>query len=70
MAEIVERIYKNGRAYVHNPITNELVRVDKMVYMMFVEPGIDMNDGSWEIGYKDGNYKNCAADNLYKIIKE
>ena len=70
MPELVENIYKDGRTYVFNPVTQSLIRLDKMVYMFFVEPGLDPNDDSWELGYKDGNYKNCAADNLYKITKE
>lgn len=69
-AEEVPQKEKNERMYVDLMLENgEHVdaRVDKLVWTTYVDKTLDPADDSWELGYKDGNYKNCAVDNLYRV---
>ena len=69
-AKEVKPIYKNGRTYVNleaNDGTIHTCRLDKICWTTFVDKSLDYTDDSWELGYKDGNYKNCAVDNLYRV---
>lgn len=69
--EIEEQIvYINNRAYAFLEIEEgekKLCRVDKMVWQTCVDNDVDIFDDSWELGYKDGDYKNCKLENLYLI---
>lgn len=65
-----EVVYLNNRPYIVLKTTQnetKLCRIDKLVWQTFVDDTLDIFDNSWELGYKDGNYKNCALENLYKI---
>lgn len=64
----VKPYYRDGRAYVKLMKDGEFVerRLDKLVWTTFIDSTLDPTDSSWELGYKDGNYKNCAVNNLYK----
>lgn len=65
----VENVYINNRTYVtlEKDGKPELCRLDKLVWQSFVDDTLDISDDSWELGYKDGDYKNCALDNLYRV---
>ena len=69
--DALERIfYMNNRAYANimqNDGKYRLCRVDKLIWQAAVDNTVDIFDDSWELGYKDGNYKNCALDNLFRI---
>lgn len=63
-------VYLNNRKYAlleTEKGKKELCRVDKLVWKSFVDDKVDIFDDSWELGYKDGDYKNCALDNLYLV---
>ena len=67
-----EYVYINNRTYVMLNIDGEmkLCRLDKLVWQSFVDNTLDIFDESWELGYKDGDYKNCALENLYIVKQE
>ena len=44
-----------------------LVRQDKLVWVNFVDNSFAVDDDSWELGYKDGNFRNCAVFNLFRV---
>lgn len=69
-AEEVTQKEKDGRMYVGLVLEDGRrveARVDKLVWTMYVDNTLDLADDSWELGYKDGNFKNCAVDNLYRV---
>lgn len=70
--EVETIIYANNRPYVILIIDGEskLCRLDKIVWQTWADNNVDIFDDSWELGYKDGDYKNCAIDNLYLIKKD
>ena len=65
----VKPFYKDGRAYVKLKKDGTMVdrRVDKLCWVTFVDSSLDCTDDSWELDYKDGNYKNCAISNLFRV---
>lgn len=69
-AEEVTQKEKDGRMYVDLVLEDGRrveARVGKLVWTMYVDNTLDLADDSWELGYKDGNFKNCAVDNLYRV---
>lgn len=48
----------------------KIVRLDKLVYTMFVDQTLDAMDDNWDLEHIDGNYKNCKYDNLRKTKGE
>ena len=63
-------VYINNHTYAILEEKNgkkKMCRLDKLVWKSFVDDKVDIFDDSWELGYKDGDYKNCALDNLYLL---
>ncbi len=62
--------YLNNRPYIAMKSKDKeivLVRQDKLVWTLFVDNSLNASDESWELGYKDGNYRNCAVFNLFRV---